>query len=96
MVVEILRFRLAPGVDDSAFRAADKQVQTEFAYQQPGLVRRTTARGRDGSWVVINVWSNEADAGRAGERWGRDPITEAFTGLVDPSSLRSERFETLD
>lgn len=60
MVVEILRFRLAAGVDESVFRAADKRVQAEFAYQQAGLVRRTTARGRDGSWTVIDVWSDES------------------------------------
>jgi hypothetical protein len=96
MVVEILRFRLAAGVDESAFRAADKRVQTEFAYQQPGLVRRTTARGHDGSWTVIDMWGSDADADRASERWGRDAVTEAFTRLVDVASLTSERFETLD
>jgi hypothetical protein len=96
MVVEILRFMLAAGVDESAFRAADKQVQAAFAYQQPGLLRRTTARGRDGSWTVIDVWTSELDADRAGERWGHDAATEAFTRLVDPASLSSERFETLD
>lgn len=96
MVVEILRFRLAAGVDESVFRAADKRVQAEFAYQQAGLVRRTTARGRDGSWTVIDVWSDVSAADRASGSWGRDAVTEAFTHLVDPSSMTSERFETLD
>jgi hypothetical protein len=96
MIVEILRFRLAAGVDESVFEAADKRVQTEFAYQQPGLVRRTTARGRDGSWMVIDVWGSDADADRAGEHWGQDAVTEVFTRLVDVASLTSERFETLD
>jgi hypothetical protein len=96
MVVEIVRFRLAEGADESAFRAADKRVQTEFAYQQPGLLRRTTGHGHDGSWIVIDVWDTYADADRAGEHWGQHPATEAFTRLVDVASLTSERFETLD
>ncbi len=96
MVVETPRFRLAAGVDESVFRAADERVQTEFAYQQPGLLRRTTARGRDGWWAVIDLWNRDADADRAGERWGQDAVTEAFTRLVDGASLTSERFETLD
>ncbi len=96
MVVEILRFRLAAGVDESAFRTADQRVQTEFAYQQPGLVRRTTARGRDGSWLVIDLWGSDADADQASEHWGQDAVAEAFTRLVDGASLTSERFDTLD
>ena len=96
MIIEILRFRLAAGVDESVFQAADQRVQTEFAYQQPGLLRRTTARSRDGSWTVIDVWNREADADRANDDWGRDAVTEVYTHLIDSASLTSERFETLD
>jgi hypothetical protein len=61
-VIEIMRFRLAPGRDEAEFIAADRRLQQEFAYQQPGLVRRTTARGADGDWVVIDLWRSAADA----------------------------------
>jgi len=96
MVIEILRFRLAAGVAESAFLAADKRVQAEFAYRQPGLLRRTTARGPDQSWAVIDLWSDEADADRASARWGQDAATEALMALVDGASVTSERFATLD
>ena len=95
-MIEILAFNLLEGADEEEFVLADKRVQTEFAYQQPGLVRRTTARGRDGSWLVIDLWGSDADADQASEHWGRDAVTEAFTRLVDVASLTSERFETLD
>jgi hypothetical protein len=42
-VIEITRFRLRPGVSPAEFAAADARLQTEFAYQQPGLLRRTAA-----------------------------------------------------
>ena len=59
-VIETMTFRLVEGADESAFLLVDKRLQTEFAYQQPGLVRRTTARGVDaqaGEWVVIDLWA---------------------------------------
>ena len=42
-VIETMTFRLAPGADEQAFLDADRRVQTDFAYRQPGLMRRTTA-----------------------------------------------------
>ena len=43
-VIEIMTFRLAVGVDESMFRAVDERVQVEFAYHQPGFLRRTLGR----------------------------------------------------
>jgi hypothetical protein len=96
MIVEILRFRLSAGADETAFREADKRLQTGFAYQQPGMIRRTTARGGDGEWVVIDLWNSEADADRCDQVWGKDPMTAEFMKFVDQSSLSTRRFETLD
>ena len=49
-VIETMTFRLRLGVDEAEFLGVDKRLQSEFAYQQPGLVRRTTARSDDGAW----------------------------------------------
>ena len=77
-----MRFRLAPGGDEATFIAADRRLQQEFAYQQPGLLRRTTARGADG-WVVIDLWRSAADADACAARWDSDPVVAAFMALVD-------------
>ncbi len=45
-VIETMMFRLVDGADEGAFLAVDKRLQTEFAYQQPGLLRRTTSARR--------------------------------------------------
>jgi hypothetical protein len=95
-VIEIMRFRLAPGTEEEAFLDADRRVQTDFAYQQPGLLRRTTARGDGGEWIVIDVWRSAADADSCGERWGREPVTAALVALVDESSVQTARYATLD
>lgn len=94
-VIEIMRFRLPPGADQAAFLAADRRVQQEFAYQQPGLLRRTTARGEDGGWIVIDLWRSAADADACDVRWERDEVTQAFMSLLDRSSVAVERYQEL-
>ena len=88
-----MRFRLAPGTDEAAFLAADKRVQEDFAYQQPGLLRRTTARGPGGDWIVIDLWRSAADADACDERWERDPVAQAFMARLDRSSVSTERYQ---
>jgi hypothetical protein len=95
-MLETATFRLAPGVDEAAFLDADSRVQTEFVYQQPGLVRRTTARGRDGDWIVIVLWASDADADAAAARAPGDEAAVAFTACLDPGSVRTARYALLD
>ena len=56
MLIDITTFRLADGVDEATFLAADERVRTGVLYQHAGLVRSTTARGDDGGWVVVTLW----------------------------------------
>ena len=95
-MIEILRFRLPDGSDEAAFLAADRRVQEEFAYQQPGLLRRTTARGDDGGWIVIDRWRSAADADACDARWERDQVTQAFMAWLDRSTVTTERYHPLD
>jgi len=95
-MIEIMRFRLGPGRDEAAFLAADRKVQEEFAYQQPGLLRRTTARGPEGCWIVIDLWRSAADADACDARWEKDPVTRGFMALLDRSSVTTERYQPLD
>jgi hypothetical protein len=95
-LIEIFGFKLRPAADEAAFMAVDKRLQAEFAYQQPGLMRRTTARGTDGDWVVIDLWRSEADAERTSRAWGNDPLTAEFTGLIDPDTVLVRRYHELD
>jgi hypothetical protein len=95
-VIEIMRFRLLPGADEAAFLAADRRLQQEFAYQQPGLLRRTTARGDDGRWIVIDLWRSAADADACDARWDHDEVAQAFMALLERGSVTTERYMPLD
>ena len=91
-----MRFRLAPETAEEEFLAADHRLQEEFAYHQPGLLRRTTARGEDGGWIVIDLWRSAADADACDRRWDEDPVAQAFMVLLDRSSVSTERYHQLD
>jgi len=95
-VIEIMTFRLAPGADEHRFMESDRRLQSDFAYQQAGLLRRTTARSADGHWIVIDLWRSEHDADVATARWGHDPVTAAFMTFVDESTVETRRYSTLD
>jgi hypothetical protein len=95
-MIEIMTFRLAPGTDRAAFLEADRRVQTDFAYHQPGLLRRTTAWGGDGVWIVLDIWQTAEDADACSAKWVDDPVTAAFMVLLDAASVRTERYTTLD
>ena len=98
-VIETMTFRLVDGTDDQAFLAVDKRLQSDFAYQQPGLVRRTTARGqsdRVGEWIVIDLWHSADDADAAAARWDDDPAAREFMALVDAGTVEIRRYSDLD
>ena len=87
MLLETTTFRLAAGVGEAAFLAADEELQAELSPKR-GFVRRTTARGEAGEWLVLAMWwsAEVADAAPA-------PVP---LDLVDPASVQRARFESLD
>jgi hypothetical protein len=95
VVIELMQFSLMPGTGLEEFLAADQRLQTEFAYAQPGLLRRTTARNETGEWLVIDLWRTAADADACAERWEQDRIAQGFMALVDRTSVRVERYSTI-
>jgi len=91
-----MTFRLVPGTQEADFLAADRAVQEDFAYHQPGLVRRTTARGENGDWIVLDLWRSSADSDACAVRWDADPVARRFMDFIDRSTLRSSRWFPLD
>ena len=94
-IVEITTFRLAAGSAEPAFLAADTRVQTELVPNRPGFVRRTTAR-RGPEWVVVTLWASDEAAEAGAQASDGHPAWTEFTGHLEPGSLTTHRFETLD
>lgn len=86
--IVVTTFELTDGVTAEAFTEADARYQQDVAYQQPGLLRRTTAvdAERPGVWCVVETWG-DADTAAA---W--------HTGDLAPlvSNVERRLYETLD
>jgi hypothetical protein len=95
-MIETDTFRLTDSADIGRFLDADRQVQTELMLRTPTFLRRTTARGHDGEWLVVVLWGSGADADASRAQFGGDPAKAAFMAFVDEATLTSRRYETLD
>jgi type IV pilus biogenesis protein CpaD/CtpE len=93
-VIEVTAFTVVG--DEAKFLAADSKMQTDFAYQQPGLLRRTTARGSEQQWLVLTMWRDDASADAAAQRAREDAVAQAFAACVEPGSVRSKRYTPLE
>ncbi len=94
-VVDITAFRLTEGVTDESFLALDRRVQTELVPNQPGFLRRTTARRGD-DWLVVTLWSSEEAAVAFERAVAGEPLQAEFAAAVAAGTSRHARYTTLD
>ena len=88
MLIEITTFRLAAGVSEEDFLAADERVRTGVLYRAPDIVRATTARSDDGHWVLVVLWGSDQPA--------VDVMATELAALVDAESVEQRRYRTFD
>ena len=94
-IVEVTTFRLAEGVTDSSFLALDRRIQTELVPNQPGFLRRTTARHGD-DWLVVTLWADDSHASGFQRAAEGHPLLAEFAHAVEAGSLHQTRYATLD
>ena len=94
-IVEITTFRLAEGVTQESFLALDRRVQTELVPNQPGFMRRTTARHGD-EWLVVTLWSSDHAAAAFQRAVEGQPLQVAFEHSVEAGTFHLSRYSTLD
>jgi hypothetical protein len=94
-IVEITTFHLAAGVTDESFLALDRRVQTELVPNQPGFMRRTTARHGD-DWLVMTLWSTDEAAASSQRALEEHPLQADFARAIEYGSFHLTRYSTLD
>jgi len=94
-IVELTTFRLAEGVKEESFLALDRRIQTELVPNQPGFLRRTTARRGD-DWLVVTLWASEEAAAAFQRTVEGDPLQEAFEHAAEAGTQHLARYVTLD
>jgi hypothetical protein len=94
-VIEVTKFRLNDAKSVDEFLLINAKYQTDFAYRQVGLRRRTVATGLDGERLSLTFWGSKSDVQRANEQAERSTVAQEFEACVEPSSKRVEYFKEL-
>ncbi len=92
VVIEVVRFKLAPGVSTAAFLALDQAVEREHVAKQAGFLRRESASAPPGEWLVIVHWASAADADASMASFEAAPAAAAFMKGLEVSSMIMQRF----
>lgn len=93
LIVEVVQFRVARGVDEEVFLKASDAAQS-FLTKAKGFVSRELVRTADGlNWIDIVKWRTASDAEHAARNAARDPRCAKFFELVEKSSVRTQHME---
>lgn len=84
-VMEVVTFRLSPGMDEAAFLAAARGTEEALA-RQPGFIARRLLKGEDG-WTDLVEWQDLAAAETAAGAMMADPAFAPFLAAIDPESI---------
>jgi len=91
-VIEVVRFKLIPGVSPSDFWVLDQAVERQHVSKQPGFLRRESASTPDGEWLVIVHWASAADADASMASFASARAAAAFMQGLDASTMTMQRF----
>ncbi|MFO0644101.1 MAG: hypothetical protein U0183_33045 [Polyangiaceae bacterium] len=93
-VIQLVRFRLAAGVDEDQFRALNERFQREVAPKLPGLKRREATRAADGEWLLVLRYSDLDSAHKAGKSDTSD-LSQSFMKMIDMKTMSASFSEIL-
>jgi antibiotic biosynthesis monooxygenase (ABM) superfamily enzyme len=86
-ILEVVLFKLAPGVDAAEFQAAATAVQS-WLETVPGYIRRELAASAEGQWVDIVHWASLDEAMQAADAIMATPEGQAFGAMIEPTSIQ--------
>jgi len=92
-VIEVVTFKLKPGVSPSDFSAIDKAVEREQVSKQPGFVSRESAHGAGNEWLVIVHWRSTQDADASMASFEKAPSAAKFMSKIDASTMVMKRYQ---
>ena len=95
VMVNIKRFRLKEGSDESEFLSVDARLQRDFTLKQPGMVECLTARTTTGEWLVLHTWAiaEMGDSPSAGDDPYLRALTDDWMAFLDESTVTSTPFD---
>jgi hypothetical protein len=92
-VIEVVTFRLNPGVTVGEFRQFDRDVEKQHVAKQAGFVSRESAVGEDGEWLVIVHWRSVKDAEASMASFPSAQAAAGFMAKIDASTMSMRRYQ---
>ncbi len=93
-VIEIVKFKLAPGITATVFQPVDRAVEVEQVSKQPGFISRESATNENGEWLVIVQWKSVKDAEASMASFSSAPAAQTFMSMIDVSTMTMQRYVT--
>ncbi len=94
-VLEMVLYRVQPGVTDDAVLAISDEIQ-RWLEQQPGYLRRELFMAESGEWLDIVYWATMADAVAASEQIFRQPFAAGFGAIFAPDATALHLYQVRD
>ena len=85
--VEIGRFRLKPGMDEGAMRAAHRAMVAGHLARQPGWRGQYLLKLRDGIFIDLAFAETTARSVEICAGWHGAPACEAFLAMIEPIAM---------
>ncbi|WP_420002434.1 hypothetical protein [Arenibacterium sp. LLYu02] len=85
-VVEVVTFKLMPGVSDADYVAATRKTDG-FIRNMRGFIDRRLSKGGDGVWMDYVIWTDMAAAQEAGAKFPQMECTADVMRMIDPATL---------
>ena len=92
-VVEVVTFKLKPGIAAAEFAPIDKAVELEHVAKQPGFVSRESAHSADGEWRVIVHWQSAKDADASMASFEKAPAAAQFMSKIEFATMKMKRYQ---
>jgi hypothetical protein len=93
VIIEIVKFKLAPGTTAAAFQPLDRAVEVQHVSKQPGFISRESA-GDNGEWLVVVHWKSVKDAEASMTSFATAPAAQPFMAKLDASTMTMRRYES--
>lgn len=91
-VVEITRFKLKDGAEESEFLKASVQFLENFLKSQPGFVSRNLIRNSDGAWADLATWESMESAQAVEAEMMKNENAGVYCSFINMESMDMEHF----
>jgi hypothetical protein len=92
-VIEVVTFKLKPGITPEEFAPIAKRVETQHVARQPGFISRESAAGPNGEMLAIVHGRSIKDAEASMASFEKAPAAADFMAKIDASTMTMRRYQ---